>query len=302
MRMHRDSIVGLVAALAALLLVAVCGSASAQLTNPSFESPDASLGDVAGAAGWVTFNQVYTTATVSHVGSQCLKTYGPFFQYGGTGATQLLPALPGQTWTSQIWALNWSADPIDNVDFGVLKIDFLNSSQQLAAGGLAGVDIFESNPINAATPRDEWTLLGVGTAPAPAGTAWARIVIVKVDMDGIGGGSIFWDLAAALQPPSGVADTPASLSFQLLPNTPNPFGPATRIGFVLGRPDAVSLAVYDVAGRLVTTLLQGRLEAGSNSVTWNGTTANGASAPAGVYRYVMRTSEGQASRSMILMK
>ena len=59
-----------------------------------------------------------------------------------------------------------------------------------------GIDVFESNQINAATPFDTWTLLGVGTAPAPAGTAWARAVIVKVAVDGFNGGSIFWDDAS----------------------------------------------------------------------------------------------------------
>ena len=39
-------------------------------------------------------------------------------------------------------------------------------------------------------------LLGVGTAPAPETTAYARAVIVKVDVDGAQGGSIFWDDAS----------------------------------------------------------------------------------------------------------
>ncbi len=64
---------------------------------------------------------------------------------------------------------------------------------QLAAGGIFGVDVFESNQISGATPLDVWTLLGVGTAPAPANTAYAQAVIVKVDVDGAQGGSIFWD-------------------------------------------------------------------------------------------------------------
>jgi len=96
-------------------------------------------------------------------GTQCLKTFGPFVQGGGSGGTQALPAAPGETWVGEIYALNSSTDPIDNVDFGVYKIEFRDASGQLAAGGLFGVDIFESNPINATTPQDTWTLLGVGT-------------------------------------------------------------------------------------------------------------------------------------------
>jgi hypothetical protein len=186
------------------------GGASAQLLNPGFESPSASGGDVPGTSNWGTFNFVFTTSAVAHSGSQSVKTFGPFNQFGGSGATQMLPAAPGQTWVGEIYALNASFDVIDNVDFGVYKIEFLNSSFVLAAGGVAGVDVFESNQINGSTPRDVWTLLGVGTAPAPAGTAWAQAVLVKVDMDGAQGGSIFWDDARLFVP--SVSVEPATFS------------------------------------------------------------------------------------------
>jgi len=302
MMLVKGSSWGCLVAAVFVLLIGTPGNASAQLLNESFESPDASGGDVLGTANWGAFNQAYTTATVSHFGSQCLKTFGPFFQTGGTGATQALPATPGQTWVAEIWALNWTADPIDNVDFGVIKIEFLNASMQLAAGGLAGVDIFESNPINAATPHDVWTLLGVGTAPAPAGTAYARFVLVKVDMDGAQGGSIFWDDAAMYQQGVGVDGAPGPHTFDLLPNAPNPFHPSTRIDYVLQRTDDVDITIYDIAGRRVATLIQARVDAGAHSVTWDGRSETGAAAPSGVYRCVLRTSAGQTSRSMILVK
>ncbi len=290
-------------ALAILLLAGIAGGAPAQLLNPSFESPDASGGDVPGTANWDTFNFVYTTATVSYTGNQCLKTFGPFLPGGGSGGTQLRPALPGQIWTGQIRALNWSADPLDSVDFGVYKIEFLNASLQLAAGGLAGVDIFESNPINAALPPDTWTLLGVGTAPAPVGTVWARAVIVKVDVDGAQGGSIFWDTAALLQPVESVSDAASAATLKLLPNTPNPFSPSTNIHFALTQDGRIDIRVFDVGGRLVANVLQASRAAGSHSVRWDGTDASGDPAPAGVYRCVMRTSTGQqVSRNITLVR
>jgi hypothetical protein len=161
----------LCAAFAGMALLVTGTPASAQLLNPSFESPDASGGDQYGSDNWGAFNQTWTTAAIARTGSQSLKTFGPFFQFGGSGATQRLAAVPGQTWAGGIYAINWSADPIDNVDFAVYKIEFLDAGGALAAGGLAGVDIFES-------------------------PAWAQAVIVKVDMDGAQGGSIFWDDAS----------------------------------------------------------------------------------------------------------
>jgi len=182
-----------IAALMTFFLIGMAGPVSAQLLNPGFESPDASGGDVPGTANWNSFNNVFTTAATFRSGTQALKTFGPFSPGGGSGAVQALPAIPGQTWVGEICARNASFDPIDNVDFGVYKIEFLDVNFQLAAGGVFGVDVFESNQINGTTPLDVWTLLGVGTAPAPANTAYAQAVLVKVDIDGAQGGSIFWD-------------------------------------------------------------------------------------------------------------
>jgi hypothetical protein len=297
-----NSVLGCAIAVLTLLLAGTASTATPVLLNPGFESPDASGGDVPGTANWDTFNQVYTTATTSHSGSQCLKTFGPFQPGGGTGARQILNASFGQTWVGEIWALNWSTDPIDNVDFGVLKIEFLNSSFQFVAGGLVGVDIFESNPISGATPRDVWTKLGVGTAPAPPNTRYARIVLVKVDVDGAQGGSIFWDDAIVFWPADVAPGEGARSSLDLQPNAPNPFSGATRIGFILSEPDDIVISVHDAAGRLVRVLLQSRIEAGSHFVEWNGKLASGVEAPSGVYRYLMRSPNGRISRSMNLIR
>ncbi len=304
MSLYRTSVWVCVVAVLSLLVTGMGEDASAELLNPGFESPDASGGDVPGTDNWNTFNDVYTTATFAHSGSQCLKTFGPFNPGGGSGGVQALPAAPGETWVGEIYAMNASSDPLDDVDFGVYKIEFRDASGQLAAGGLFGVDIFESNPINATMPQDVWTLLGVGTAPAPDGTAFAQAVIVKVDVDGAQGGSIFWDDATLRELVVGVSDAPAPApqSLALQPNVPNPFNPTTRIRFDLAQPSAVNLSIYDVGGRLIVTLLRGQLNAGSHQVTWNGTMANGAPAAAGVYRYVLATPLGRSSRSMTLIK
>lgn len=194
----------------ALATAMLCGrTAVAQnlLGNPSFETPNASGGDVPNAPGapWVGFgdpNNRFTTDDVFRTGSQSLKTFGPFFPGGGNGGTQKVAAVPGQQFVGEIYAQNFSADRIQGNNFGVYKIEFLDASMNLAAGGLAGVDIFESNPINAATPVDMWTLLGVGTAPAPAGTAFAQAVIVGVQAGPqVVGGAIFWDDASLVLVP-----------------------------------------------------------------------------------------------------
>lgn len=206
--MSRYQPVALGLALAGLLSLG-SGFASANLIiNGDFEVPDASGGDVNGAPAppWNGFNDPnlrFTTAFIAQSGAQSTKTFGPFDFGGGVGATQLLPAVPGVAYDAGIWAQNNSTDPIQGSDFGVFKIEFLDALNQPVGGSFnLGVNLFESNQINANTPQDQWTLLDASTGPAPPGTAFMNVVFVKVQLfqgDPGGtpnGGSIFWDNAS----------------------------------------------------------------------------------------------------------
>ena len=68
-------------------------------------------------------------------------------------------------------------------------------------------------------------------------------------------------------------DEPANVpgSFALHPAYPNPFNPSTTISFDI--PDATdrhtSAHVYDITGKLVETLINKSLPAGSHTITWN---------------------------------
>ncbi len=65
---------------------------------------------------------------------------------------------------------------------------------------------------------------------------------------------------------------------------PNPFNPATEIGFGLLREAGVTLTVHDVRGRRVRRLLAGAvLPAGRHELTWDGRGDNGRAMPSGVY-------------------
>jgi hypothetical protein len=117
------------------------------------------------------------------------------------------------------------------------------------------------------------------------------------------GSSIIYDnIILTDGPVSAVPDGTVLLGAKLRQNYPNPFNPMTRIDFSLEKPGKVDIAVYDVAGRLVTNLLSEDMAAGDHFVTWNGLTRSGSPAASGQYRYVMKTAAGQVSRSMILLK
>jgi len=121
-------------------------------------------------------------------------------------------------------------------------------------------------------------------------------------MDGAQGGSIFWDDARLQRFVIGVADAPLAPTFALQPNVPNPFNPTTQIGFALAQRSAVKplgLRRHRPPHRHAARRAARR---GPHQVTWNGRTANGSPAAAGVYCYVLETSRGRSSRSMTLLR
>ena len=85
--------------------------------------------------------------------------------------------------------------------------------------------------------------------------------------------------------------------FQLQQNFPNPFNPTTQIFFTVPYSSYVTIAVFDLLGRKVQTIVSGEYAAGTFSATWNA-----ASLPSGVYICRLRAGSFQAARKMILQK
>ncbi|MGB2959802.1 MAG: FlgD immunoglobulin-like domain containing protein, partial [Bacteroidota bacterium] len=73
--------------------------------------------------------------------------------------------------------------------------------------------------------------------------------------------------------------------FALDQNYPNPFNPTTTIRFSLPQAVPVRLAIYDLLGRHVATLVDGHREAGNHTVVWNGVNDSGVQMGTGVYFY-----------------
>jgi hypothetical protein len=80
-------------------------------------------------------------------------------------------------------------------------------------------------------------------------------------------------------------------------SAPNPFSIATSVRFYLPRADRVSLRVYNVAGQLVETLVDGDMPAGEQAVTFRSKNL-----PAGMYFTTLRTSSSNSTRSVILVR
>jgi hypothetical protein len=89
---------------------------------------------------------------------------------------------------------------------------------------------------------------------------------------------------------------------ELLPNVPNPFNPSTTLRYVVPARSHVTLAIYDVAGRLVTTLVDTERTPGVSEIEWNGTDANGNPVASGVYVSRLTVGKAQVSRTLVLLK
>ena len=114
--------------------------------------------------------------------------------------------------------------------------------------------------------------------------------------------AVVWLIGGGLTPVE--EETPELLptALALRGNYPNPFNPKTSIRFDLPTPGAVELSVYDVKGRLVTTLVDGDMLAGSHEVVWQGRDAQGAPVSSGVYFARVIAGGDAVSKKMLLLK
>lgn len=91
-------------------------------------------------------------------------------------------------------------------------------------------------------------------------------------------------------------------AFSLGPNYPNPFNPQTTLAYALPEPATVTLTVFDVTGKTIQTLAQGRQAAG-----WHRTVWDAGQAPSGTY-LVRMTAQGTSAapfthtRKVILLR
>ena len=90
--------------------------------------------------------------------------------------------------------------------------------------------------------------------------------------------------------------------FALSQNYPNPFNPSTTIGYGVSMTGHITLSVYDITGRLVTTLVDGQINAGNHHAVWNGLDDMGMPVSAGVYIYSLQNEVSTMTRKMVYMK
>jgi hypothetical protein len=90
--------------------------------------------------------------------------------------------------------------------------------------------------------------------------------------------------------------------YALHDNYPNPFNPATTIRYDLPEASKTELAVYNVVGQMIQTLVSAEQKAGEYQVTWDGKDGFGKDVASGIYYYVFRAGDFKSVKSMVLLK
>ncbi|MCK4806324.1 MAG: T9SS type A sorting domain-containing protein [Candidatus Aegiribacteria sp.] len=92
-------------------------------------------------------------------------------------------------------------------------------------------------------------------------------------------------------------------SFFLNRPAPNPITSSASIEFGIPMAYEAELTIYDLSGRIITSLETGELEAGTHSLTWNGTTESGNAVPNGIYFMKLTApSAGTITRSFLVVR
>ena len=95
-------------------------------------------------------------------------------------------------------------------------------------------------------------------------------------------------------------DLPAASGLD--PNHPNPFNGSTQISYRLAAPGPVRLAIYNVLGQPVRTLVDESQTAGFYQVSWDARDHRGSAVAAGVYLMRLHYPSGVRTRRLLYLK
>jgi hypothetical protein len=148
------------------------------------------------------------------------------------------------------------------------------------------------------------------TLPTPTGEGSTTVVLRANDelATAIGSFNVVWSLNGKDDDPPDPCEYPCptlrppSAVLALQEPSPNPFRDTAAVRFALPGQQWASLAVYDVNGGRVRTLLGQTLDAGSHESAWDGRDDIGSKVPSGVYFVVLRTGGEHLVRKLVVLR
>jgi len=92
------------------------------------------------------------------------------------------------------------------------------------------------------------------------------------------------------------------LKSSLSQNYPNPCNPETTVEYSLAESCHVTLKIYNMAGKLIKTLIDEYQQAGSHKITWHGDNDAGQEVASGVYFYRIKAGDFVSTKKMVVLK
>ena len=209
------------------------------------------------------------------------------------------------------WAGFWSELPeaIDMTDFGYIEVDVWKPRESPVRFKVEGgeTDDIEIEPIEPQTETEQWETLVFDFGEEGATGEYPVIalmpdfadpvdldedIVIYIDNIRLSNTS---DIATSIDDPAEEPDIASNI--QLKQNYPNPFNPVTQIQYSISEQTSVSLDVYDVLGRHVSTLVDETQSPGQYEVSFDGSDLS-----SGTYIYRLQAGEHTQSRTMMLVK
>lgn len=175
----------------------------------------------------------------------------------------------------------------------------------LGSGAIAPIALDAS-----ADPRDVDILDAAGLAYVTGGTVTGYSSLVYVidlatatvidSFDGPGTNANV--IAVQAQMHGSVSTAPPPAATLALRAFPNPFNPQVTIELKVQSATTATLAIHDLGGRRLQTLMTGELEAGLRTFRWDGRDRAGQQLPSGIYLVRLQTSGGSAVQKLVLTR
>ncbi len=248
-----------------------------------------------------------------HVYRDPFKQRPPFFDWFDPAHRELVVSdryLNERSFPYNLASLDWNADGFDDL---VIYSQAYRVNKRIGEGMAyvlyGGATLPDSVDFRANNAK--WDIIWGGSESADIEQA-----IIKADVNADGKDDLVLGAWSATTTKGGVAsgevyvllnrathaNKPAPPQSALLPVSPNPFRNVSVIWFELAQTENVTLEIFDLLGRRVRLLRDGRLPAGVYSALWNGFDEQGNPSASGVYFAVLRAGTNLHKQKLLLLR
>lgn len=263
-----------------------------------YEAPDA--GYISGHVILVNGTGDVTQATVEAGGQITHPSASGYYYLTVPAGTYTVNASHPMTLPDSITGVNVvTGETTENIDFAleIVRGDLVCKAVDQYGGVINPVDVEITGPEGTVTGTIEGDSLvftdmlygtydGTGVF-SQSDTAWANLEMDEENHDMV---FVFWLIG--INENGNLAENSILLS-------PNPFSGNANISFIMDKPSVIILRIYSQNGQLIKTLIDGKMDAGSHQVSWNGNDDSGQTVAPGVYTVVLQTVKGKQAKILI---